>query len=339
MTGVAPEKATRRAPGSRPEPEPATRRQLRSPEVDVRAWFEESHVWIVTGKGGVGKTTVTGALATTAAAHGLTVLVVTLEGGSEPTGTPGATTERIRTRRVTADEALLEYLGDHGLRRVARRLASSGALDVVATAIPGIRDVLVLGKVKQLERAGAAEVIVVDAPASGHALTFLTSAGGLLAAARGGPIRQQAAEVVELIGDPARCTVVPVTLPEEMPVTETIESAFLLEDRVGAQLGPVVVNCSPTFHEALEVPATDAAREAGVRLDAPTTRALEAAREHTLHRVLLARAQIARLERELPLPQIHLPVVTGRRVGPLQLDHLARAVEQGIEALEPRSRT
>ena len=79
---------------------------------------------------------------------------------------------------ITPDDALIEYLEDHGLGRVSKRLARSGVLDVVSTAIPGIRDVLVLGKVKQLERGGRADLIVVDAPATGHAITFLTSASG-----------------------------------------------------------------------------------------------------------------------------------------------------------------
>ena len=108
----------------------------------------------------------------------------------------------------------MEYLEDHGLKRVSKRLAHSGILDVVSTAIPGIRDVLVLGKVKQLERDRAADLILVDAPATGHAITFLTSASGLVGAARGGPLRTQAQEVVDLLSDPDRCRVLLVTLPE-----------------------------------------------------------------------------------------------------------------------------
>ena len=70
--------------------------------------------------------------------------------------------------------------------------------DVVATAVPGMRDILVLGKVKQLEQARAADLIVLDAPAAGHAVSFLLSARGLLDAVKVGPIQRQAAEVVEL---------------------------------------------------------------------------------------------------------------------------------------------
>ena len=100
---------------------------------------------------------------------------------------------------------------------------------MVSTAIPGIRDVLVLGKVKQLERDGVADLILVDAPATGHAITFLTSASGHGHAARGGPLRTQAQDVVELLSDPARCRVILVTLPEELP--------GLRDDRVGLHAG------------------------------------------------------------------------------------------------------
>ena len=79
----------------------------------------------------------------------------------------------MRARTLTSDDALVEYLVDHGMKRISKRLAASGALDVVATAVPGIKDILVLGKVKQLERAAVADLIVLDAPAAGHAITFL----------------------------------------------------------------------------------------------------------------------------------------------------------------------
>ena len=232
--------------------------------MDVVSFCAQSHVLIVAGKGGVGKTTMAAAIARMASTTGRSVLIVELEGKSGITGAfglgrgpglrgggaPGrrraADRAWIRARRITPDDALVEYLQDHGLRRVSKRLVSSGVVDVVSTAIPGIRDVLVLGKIKQLEREEVADLIVVDAPATGHAITFLTSATGLVNAARGGPLRSQAQDVVELLGDPTRCRVILVTLPEEMPVSETIESAYTLEDKAGVQLGPVIVNaCDP----------------------------------------------------------------------------------------------
>ena len=157
---------------------------------------------------------------------------------------------------ISAPHALEAYLREHGFGRVARRLTSSGVIDVVATAAPGIDDIVVLGKVKQLERSGDWDVIVVDGPAAGHAITFLTSAGGLLAAVRGGPVRTQAQDVVELLTDPERCQVVLVTVPETTPVNELVETAYALEDRVGVRLGPVVVNSVDGLGEPDVIDAT-----------------------------------------------------------------------------------
>jgi anion-transporting ArsA/GET3 family ATPase len=326
--------------------------------MDVAAWCTQSRVWVVAGKGGVGKTTVTAVLAATAAAAGLSVLVIELDGkdglgtmfgrtgpvgyqamalrgpGPKPAADPGKPgAGAIWARRLTPDDALLEYLADHGLQRVSRRLVSSGVLDVVATAIPGIRDVLVLGKVKQLERGDAADVVVLDAPATGHAVTFLTSASGLLDAARGGPVRHQAAEVVELLHDPTRCRVLAVTLPEEMPVSETLESAQVLQDRVGVHLGAVVVNCDEDGPAALAVPAAEAARSAGLTLDAPTLEQLEAARTFQLERAHLVEEQVERLRDALRLPQLHLPRLSAPAIGPAELDQLAGELSQAIKGL------
>lgn len=319
--------------------------------MDVASFCSESRVLIVAGKGGVGKTTMTAALAQMAAGAGLSVLVVELEGKAginaafgaggpldyETTDLDGAGTGpgpgSVRARRITPDDALIEYLADHGLQRVSKRLVSSGVVDVVATAIPGIRDVLVLGKVKQLERDRVADLIVVDAPATGHAFTFLTSASGLLDAARGGPVRSQAADVVELLGDPSRCRVVLVTLPEEMPVSETIEAAYRLEDKAGVQLGPVVVNGCDLPPAGLDVPAAEAATRAGVTLDPAHLEALEEARQFRVRRHRLQAAQIERLARELPLPQLPVPALLAPAIGPAEIDELARALAGGVAAL------
>ena len=236
---------------------------------------------IVAGKGGVGKTTVSGALALMAARAGLNTLVVEVEGKSglpvmfdrpdnltyRPTILiPAAETApsgggAVSARTLTPDDALLEYLEDHGMRRISKRLTSTGTLEVIATAIPGIKDILVLGKIKQMEQAksdgvaGAVDFVVVDAPAAGHAVTFLASAHGLLDAVNVGPIGTQSAEVIEFISDPKRCQVLLVTLPEETPVNEVIETAFHLEDRAGVQLAPVVVNGSYPTLDLPEDPA------------------------------------------------------------------------------------
>jgi anion-transporting ArsA/GET3 family ATPase len=324
--------------------------------MDVGTFCAQSHVLVIAGKGGVGKTTVSAALARMAAEAGRSVLIVELEGKSGitqafgrredlgyeevqlwPRGAAAAARAEgsVRARRVTPDDALVEYLEDHGLGRVSRRLARTGVLDVVSTAIPGIRDVLVLGKVKQLEREGAADLIVVDAPATGHAITFLTSAAGMVDAARGGPLRTQAQEVVDLLSDPARCRVLLVTLPEELPVSETIESAYTLEDKAGVQLGPVIVNaCDPEPGPGLERPAAEAVAGAGAAVTPGHVAALEAAREFRLARHAVSAEQVDRLGRELPLAHLLLPVVSSSdSIGPAETEFLARALAGAVEGL------
>nr|WP_283251216.1 ArsA-related P-loop ATPase [Rhabdothermincola salaria] len=307
---------------------------------------------IVAGKGGVGKSTVSAALARTAARAGLSTLVVEVEGKSglsrlfgrpsfgydevvlSPGGGPGGDAD-VRARTLTPDDALLEYLADHGMHRISRRLTSSGALDVVATAAPGIKDILVLGKVKQLEREGVADLVVLDAPAAGHAISFLRSARGLLDAVRMGPIRTQAADVLEMLTDPQRCQVVLVTLPEETPVNELVETAFSLEDEVGVSLGPVVVNALYPTRGGLDVDPVEAAAAAGAALHAGEAESLAAAARFRRARTALQAEQIERLAGALPLPQLHLPFLFSTDLGPVDVDTLADVLSTQIEGLTP----
>ena len=324
--------------------------------MDPATFFAASRVVIVAGKGGVGKTTVSAALARAASLAGLTTLIVDVEGKSglssmfdaAPFGyeevvlAPGGGRDGaadVRARTLTPDDALMEYLEDHGLRRLSRRLAASGALDVVATAAPGIKDILVLGKVKQLERAsaadqrGAPDLVVLDAPAAGHAITFLQSARGLLDAVSVGPINSQARDVLELLTDGDRCQVMLVTLPEETPVNELVETAYRLEDRVGIKLGPVVVNgCYPEIR-GLDTPPEEAAAAADAMLRPGEAETLAAAADFRRHRTALQHEQVDRLGAELPLPQLHLPYLFDSEIGPDNVDRLARELVSGIELL------
>jgi anion-transporting ArsA/GET3 family ATPase len=317
--------------------------------MDVATFCRQSRVLIVAGKGGVGKTTITAALAKMASSSGLNVLVVELEGKS---GVPAAFGREhsldydeavldslsadgaVRARRITPDDALVEYLADHGMKRISKRLASSGALDVVATAIPGIRDILVLGKVKQLERDDPSDLILVDAPATGHAMTFLSSAKGLLGAARSGPVRAQAADVVELLSDAKRCQVVLVTLPEEMPVNEAVETAYQLEDRIGITLGPVIVNGCLPKDPLLDTDPSEAAEQAGVEIDDELAAALGRAAAFRAHRYRLQAAQWKRLAHELPLPQLYARFLFCPQIGPEELERLEADLAASVGRLE-----
>lgn len=325
--------------------------------MDPGAFCAQARLLIVAGKGGVGKTTVTAAIARMAARTGRNALIIDMEGKSglanifgydglltyhEVVLAPadGPDQGEIRARTLTPDDALFEYLIDHGMLRISKRLASSGAVDVVATAAPGIKDILVLGKVKQLERAsasgatGAADLLVLDAPAAGHAFTFLASAQSLMDAVSVGPIRTQAADVLEMLSDPTRCQVMLVTLPEETPVNEVVETAFRLEDQVGVHLTPVVVNGMYPALDLTTDPAEGAAA-AGVALtDAEIERLREAAR-FRMHRQQLQAEQARRLADALPLSQLHLPFLFTTELGAAEVDTLAEAMAAELAELDP----
>jgi anion-transporting ArsA/GET3 family ATPase len=321
--------------------------------VDPEQFFAASRLVIVAGKGGVGKTTVSATLARAAALTGLSTLIVEVEGKSglpavfgqgelgydevvlAAGGGPDGAAD-VRARTLTADAALVEYLRDHGLSRISRRLVSSGALDVVATAAPGIKDILLLGKVKQLVRERVADLVVLDAPAAGHAITFLQSARSLIDTVNVGPINAQARDVLSLLEDHRQCQVVLVTIPEETPVNEAVETAFSLEDRVGIGLGPIVVNGVYPPIEGLVADAAAvaaAADEADVSLRPGESVALASAARFRLDRTALQAEQVARLQAQLPLPQLRLPFLFSAEIGPAELDDLARVMLTEIDAL------
>ncbi len=266
------------------------------------------HVVVVAGKGGVGKTTVTAVIARAAADAGRRVLVVELDGKPALDELlPG-----IEVRHLSAPDLLDEYLRDHGFRRIAKRLNKTGVIDLIGTAAPGIDDVVVLGKVKQLARDGSWDLIVVDGPAAGHAITFLTSARGLGEAARGGPVRSQADEVLDLLHDRERFQTVLVTLPETTPVNELVETAFALEEDLGIRLGPVVVNHVDT---GVRLPATASA--ASALEEAPD---LIAAFEFRSARRQMESEELTRLSERLPLRQVWIPMqpVAGLRTADIE---------------------
>jgi anion-transporting ArsA/GET3 family ATPase len=267
-----------------------------------------ANVVVVAGKGGVGKTTVTAVLARAAADAGRRVLAVELDGKPLLADLlPG-----IEVRSITPTDALDEYLREHGFTRVAKRLATTGVIDVISTAAPGIDDIVVLGKIKQLERSGQWDLIVVDGPAAGHAITFLTSAQGMLDSVRGGPVFAQAKDVMELLTDPERCQIVLVTLPEATPVNEVIETMATLVDRVGVRLGPVVVN---EVDSRTDVP-DPTAMKLGRGADA---NALRAAAVFRRARRAMQDDEIARLEQAITMPHVDLVSLP---VAGLDADHI-----------------
>ncbi len=296
-------------------------------------WLKSTRVAIVAGKGGVGSSTVAAAYALAAAREGADVLFVAVDGrpGMGPLlgGRELDQNDRIlrrlkgagqvRGRTIPADQAFGDYLELRGVGGMLRRAASAASLPMIAAATPGLEHLLVLGKVKELERDRAADLIVVDAPPAGHAAPFLRSAQGLSDVVQSGPVRDQAVEVDAMLRDPARCMAMIVTLPEETPVTEAVELAAELSGDIGLALLPVVVNgCWPERPGLAKSPAM-AARSQKVKLSATAKEALASSSDFGRERLERQRQQIERLGSALALPMITLPRLPTPR---LTLHHL-----------------
>ncbi len=215
-------------------------------------FFTAQRVLIVAGKGGVGKSAVSGALALLSAQSGLRTLLVTLDG--ETIEVPAH--DLLERITVTPGRALTDYLSSKGMGLLSRQLARSGIVELVATTAPGLDDLLVLGRIKAFEKELRADVIIVDGPAAGHASDLVRAPLQLKRAISTGPIGQQADEVITMLSDGSRCKVMMVTTPAFTPVTETAEVANSMVETVGVVLAPTVVNkCDSALAELSTTPS------------------------------------------------------------------------------------
>jgi anion-transporting ArsA/GET3 family ATPase len=219
----------------------------------------ERELLFITGKGGVGKTTLSAALGLVAAERGLRTIVVELGdqarlpalfGVTAPqTGAETMLGRRLWSISIDPDQALLEWLQQLGGRVSGRLLASSSTFQYFAAAAPGAKELISMVKIWELtqarrwqRRAGGYDLVVIDAPATGHALGLLQSPQTFGAIARVGPIAGQAQRVRELLQDPARSGYVAVALPTEMAVTETLELQDGLQSGIARKLDAVLLN-------------------------------------------------------------------------------------------------
>lgn len=210
-------------------------------------------LWIISGKGGVGKTTLAASLGLVASRKGKRVLVAEVEGKhalaalfdeEALTHTPVRLDQNLYGMSISPDKSLEEYFQDQlHLGRIAKPIVSSQVLDWVAHAAPGLRDILMLGKVwHEANRKQDYDLIILDTAAAGHAVSMLRSPEGFLHAVPVGPLASQARRIVQWLQDPEEVSILLASLAEEMPVNETIETIQLLEERVGMDVAAVLIN-------------------------------------------------------------------------------------------------
>jgi anion-transporting ArsA/GET3 family ATPase len=226
----------------------------------VRVSPDSVRLHVVTGKGGTGKTTVAAALALALASDGRTVLLVETEGRQGIAQLFDAPPLPYEERRVAVtrgggevkalaidvEEALLDYLDMfYNLRRAGRALRKMGAIDFATAIAPGLRDVLLTGKIKEAvtrrhDGRPVYDAVVVDAPPTGRITRFLGVTAEMSQLARSGPIKTQSDGVMAVLRSP-QTAVHLVTLLEDMPVQETADAIAELT-KADLPVGSVIVN-------------------------------------------------------------------------------------------------
>jgi anion-transporting ArsA/GET3 family ATPase len=206
----------------------------------------------VTGKGGVGKTTVSAALGLVAAAQGRRTLVcevdakgsvsALLEAG--PVGfTPTEAVDGVWLMAMDTEDSLKEYLSlQLRVPLIARIGPLARTFDFVATAAPGVKEILTVGKLCWEVRERNWDLVIVDAPASGHVVGQLAAAESINELVKVGRVRDQTRWMIDLLADPEVTGAVIVSAPEEMPVAETLELAGRIRTETQVDLAAVVVN-------------------------------------------------------------------------------------------------
>ncbi len=220
--------------------------------------FATRQLIVVTGKGGVGKTSVAAVLGSALATAGRRTLVAEVdprENLHRMLGIPPSGGEILRAgSRLWVQNLSPQRVIDDLVREqlkfdlISRRVLESPIYQHFTAGAPGLKEMAVLGHALRVLRGEAGrdapeiETVILDAPATGHGVALLAAPHLVSEAVRSGPIHRMSTEVAELIADPARSAIVAVTLAEEMPVQEVVELAETLRTRVGREPELLVAN-------------------------------------------------------------------------------------------------
>ena len=302
---------------------------------------------VVTGKGGVGKSTVAAALALVAAKRGKRVLVVDVDAKgtiadrfeSGPVGfKPIEVMPGISLMAMDTEASLAENIRLNLRVPIIGRLGPlARALDFVATAAPGVREILTIGKVcwevrESIEGRADWDIVIVDAAATGHVIAQLGAADAIGDLVSVGPVRGQTAWMSELLADPAITSLNVVTTPEEMPVAETIDLVTRARTELKVPLGAVIVNrvlpelfthADDAMFATLSTPPVVDALVAQV--GAGTTAVMDAARLA----VAMRRSRIEHLSHlrdSVDLPMLFVPYLFARSQGRRETGMVADAL-------------
>ncbi len=304
-----------------------------------------------TGKGGVGKSTMAAATALLAANIGKRVLLVEVDAKGDvpaqfeqsPVGfKPREIYPGVLAMAMDTEASLQEYLRLNLRVPVLGRLGPlARVLDFVATAAPGVKEILTIGKIawevrEAIEGRADHDMVEVDAAATGHIVAQLGAADAIQDLVDVGPLRNQTQWVSEIIADPQLTAVNIVTTPEEMPVAETIELVQRLRSEVRVPLGSVIVNrvlpelFTHTDEETFEALRVPPARELlTARVGAGATQVLDAARLAVLLRRTRA-VHLAHLREKVDLPLLYVPYLFVRAHGLRVTRMVADALEQEL---------